>query len=116
MNRQMHLGAIIQGASGNMSAWRHPDAVADASINVQFCQQLAQKAEQGKFEMALLFAGERHPHLMTLSIGLCRCCRRAACTAKRMPEQPCARILGWRSRKISLPWRSVKGYSERAAR
>nr|WP_217363430.1 LLM class flavin-dependent oxidoreductase [Pantoea sp. CCBC3-3-1] len=57
MNRQLHLGAIIQGASGNMSAWRHPDAVADASINVQFCQQLARKAEQGKFDLLFVADG-----------------------------------------------------------
>src|SRR5471032_3341950 len=55
--RQIRLGAIIQGASGNMSAWRHPDAVADASINIQFCQQLAQKAEQGKFDFLFVADG-----------------------------------------------------------
>lgn len=55
--RQLRLGAIIQGASGNMSAWRHPDAVADASINIQFCQQLAQKAEQGKFDFLFVADG-----------------------------------------------------------
>ncbi len=31
--RQLRLGTILQGASGNMSAWRHPVAQADASIN-----------------------------------------------------------------------------------
>jgi len=55
--RQLRLGAIIQGASGNMSAWRHPDAVADANINIQFCQQLAQKAEQGKFDFLFVADG-----------------------------------------------------------
>lgn len=55
--RQLRLGAIIQGASGNMSAWRHPDAVADASINIRFCQQLAQKAEQGKFDFLFVADG-----------------------------------------------------------
>src|SRR5471030_2532079 len=53
----IRLGAIIQGASGNMSAWRHPDAVADASINIQFCQQLAQKAEQAKFDFLFVADG-----------------------------------------------------------
>ena len=55
--RQLRLGAIIQGASGNMSAWRHPDAVADASINIRFCQQLAQKAELGKFDFLFVADG-----------------------------------------------------------
>lgn len=55
--RQLRLGAIIQGASGNMSAWRHPDAQADASINVDFVQQLARKAEQGKFDFLFVADG-----------------------------------------------------------
>ena len=55
--KQLRLGAIIQGASGNMSAWRHPDAVADASINIQFCQQLAQRAEQAKFDFLFVADG-----------------------------------------------------------
>jgi len=55
--RQLRLGAIIQGASGNMSAWRHPDAVADASINIKFCQQIAQKAEQAKFDFLFVADG-----------------------------------------------------------
>ena len=33
--RQLRLGAILQRRiPGNMSAWRHPDATADASINL----------------------------------------------------------------------------------
>lgn len=55
--RQLRLGAIIQGPSGNMSAWRHPDAVADASINVEFVQQLAKKAEQAKFDFLFVADG-----------------------------------------------------------
>lgn len=55
--RQLRLGAIIQGPSGNMSAWRHPDAVADASINVEFVQDLAKKAEQAKFDFLFVADG-----------------------------------------------------------
>lgn len=55
--KMLRLGAIIQGASGNMSAWRHPDAVADASINVEFVQQLAQRAEQAKFDFLFVADG-----------------------------------------------------------
>ncbi|MCU5774363.1 LLM class flavin-dependent oxidoreductase [Erwiniaceae bacterium BAC15a-03b] len=54
---QLRLGAIIQGVSGNMSAWRHPDAVADASINIEYVQQLAKKAEQGKIDFLFLADG-----------------------------------------------------------
>ncbi len=39
--RQLRLGTILHGASGNMSAWRHPAAKADASINFAFVQETA---------------------------------------------------------------------------
>ncbi|MEX3917660.1 LLM class flavin-dependent oxidoreductase [Paraburkholderia sp. BR10872] len=55
--RQIHLGAIIQGASGNMSAWRHPDAIADASINVNFVRELAREAENAKFDLLFVADG-----------------------------------------------------------
>ncbi|MBX4378328.1 LLM class flavin-dependent oxidoreductase, partial [Mycobacterium tuberculosis] len=48
---------IIQGASGNMSAWRHPDAVADASINVTFVRELARQAEAAKFDLLFVADG-----------------------------------------------------------
>jgi hypothetical protein len=44
--RQLRLGTILHGASGNMSAWRHPAAVADASINFDFVKATALKAER----------------------------------------------------------------------
>ena len=37
--RQLRIGTILHGASGNMSAWRHPAALADASINFEFVKQ-----------------------------------------------------------------------------
>jgi alkanesulfonate monooxygenase SsuD/methylene tetrahydromethanopterin reductase-like flavin-dependent oxidoreductase (luciferase family) len=55
--RRIHLGAIIQGPSGNMSAWRHPDAVADASINVGFVHALAREAEAAKFDLLFVADG-----------------------------------------------------------
>ncbi len=48
--RQLRLGTILHGASGNMSAWRHPAAVADASINFDFVLETARIAEQGKLD------------------------------------------------------------------
>ncbi|WP_343551266.1 LLM class flavin-dependent oxidoreductase [Pantoea sp.] len=55
--RQLRLGAIIQGVSGNMSAWRHPDAIADASINVDYVLDLARKAEQAKIDFLFVADG-----------------------------------------------------------
>jgi hypothetical protein len=36
-----------------MSAWRHPAAQADASINFEFVKQTALKAEEGKLDFYL---------------------------------------------------------------
>jgi FMN-dependent oxidoreductase (nitrilotriacetate monooxygenase family) len=55
--RQLRLGAIIQGVSGNMSAWRHPDAVADASINIDYVLDLARKAELAKIDFLFVADG-----------------------------------------------------------
>lgn len=52
--RQLRIGTILHGASGNMSAWRHPAALADASINFEFVKQTALKAEEGKLDFNLL--------------------------------------------------------------
>lgn len=55
--RQLRLGTILHGASGNMSAWRHPAAVADASINFDFVQETARVAEQGKLDFLFVADG-----------------------------------------------------------
>ena len=55
--RQLRLGTILHGASGNMSAWRHPAAVADASINFDFVQETARLAEQGKLDFLFVADG-----------------------------------------------------------
>ena len=56
-NRQLRLGTILHGASGNMSAWRHPAAIADASINFDFVKDTALKAEQGKLDFLFVADG-----------------------------------------------------------
>lgn len=55
--RQLRLGTILHGASGNMSAWRHPAAVADASINFDFVKETALKAEEGKLDFLFVADG-----------------------------------------------------------
>ncbi|NIF32086.1 LLM class flavin-dependent oxidoreductase [Enterobacter sp. Cy-643] len=57
VKRQLRLGTILHGASGNMSAWRHPAAVADASINFEFVKQTAFKAEEGKLDFIFVADG-----------------------------------------------------------
>ena len=55
--RQLRLGTILHGASGNMSAWRHSAVTADASINLDFVKQTAQLAEAGKFDFIFVADG-----------------------------------------------------------
>lgn len=55
--RQLRLGTILHGASGNMSAWRHPAATADASINFNFVKETALKAEEGKLDFLFVADG-----------------------------------------------------------
>ena len=55
--RQLRIGTILHGASGNMSAWRHPAALADASINFEFVKQTALKAEEGKLDFIFVADG-----------------------------------------------------------
>nr|WP_139129258.1 LLM class flavin-dependent oxidoreductase [Paenibacillus nuruki] len=55
--KTLKLGAIIQGVGGNMSAWRHPEAIADASINFDYYRQQALKAESGKFDFLFIADG-----------------------------------------------------------
>ncbi len=67
--RQLRLGTILHGASGNMSAWRHPAAQADASINYPVVREIARKAEQGKLDFIFvadgLFINEKSiPHFL----------------------------------------------------
>lgn len=57
LNRQLRLGSILHGASGNMSAWRHPAATADASINFDFVKSTAIKAEEGKLDFLFVADG-----------------------------------------------------------
>ncbi|MEW9701398.1 LLM class flavin-dependent oxidoreductase [Paenibacillus sp. SI8] len=55
--RQVKFGAIIHGVGGNISGWRHPDALVDASVNIEFYKQQAQKAESGKFDLVFIADG-----------------------------------------------------------
>jgi len=49
--KQIKLGVALAGVGASLSAWRHPDAQADASTNIDFYIQQAKKAEQGKFDL-----------------------------------------------------------------
>jgi FMN-dependent oxidoreductase (nitrilotriacetate monooxygenase family) len=67
--KQLKLGAIIHGVGGNMSSWKHPDAIVDARVNFKYYKEQAQKAEAGKFDLLFiadgLFINEKSiPHFL----------------------------------------------------
>jgi len=48
------LGAFFNPTGHHVASWRHPDAQADAGINLQHYIELAQTAERGKLDMVFL--------------------------------------------------------------
>jgi len=59
--RQIKLGAMIHGVGHGWGEWRHPDALADASVNFGYYKQQAQLAEAGRFDFAFI-ADSLHIH------------------------------------------------------
>jgi len=59
--RQIRLGAMIHGVGHGWGEWRHPAALADASVNFGFYKQQAQLAEAAKFDFAFI-ADSLHIH------------------------------------------------------
>lgn len=55
--KQLKLGAMLHGIGGNISGWRHPDAITDASVNFELYKKWTQKAEAGKFDFVFIADG-----------------------------------------------------------
>ncbi len=51
MAGQMKLGAFLMPTGHHIAAWRHPNSVADAGVNVGHMIELAQIAERGLFDL-----------------------------------------------------------------
>ena len=67
--RKLRLGTFLGGTGGNMASWRHPNAVADATINLEYFKTLTRKAEAAKFDFAFfgdgLYISEKsHPNFL----------------------------------------------------
>ncbi|MGW9103574.1 NtaA/DmoA family FMN-dependent monooxygenase [Priestia megaterium] len=73
--KQLKIGAIIDGVGWNYMGWRHPDMPANASENIDYYVQKAQRAEEGKFDMVFL-ADVSHigpgmiPHYLSMFEGV----------------------------------------------
>ena len=67
--RMLHLGTFLAGTGSNMASWRHPNAVADAAINLDYYINLTRKAESAKLDFAFfgdgLYISEKsHPNFL----------------------------------------------------
>ena len=67
--RKLRLGTFLGGTGGNMASWRHPHAVADATINLDYFKILTRRAEAAKFDFAFfgdgLYISEKsHPNFL----------------------------------------------------
>ena len=67
--RKMRLGAFLAGTGSNMASWRHPKAVADGAINLDYYRQLTRKAETAKLDFVFfgdgLYISEKsHPNFL----------------------------------------------------
>ncbi|MDE0206500.1 MAG: LLM class flavin-dependent oxidoreductase, partial [Candidatus Tectomicrobia bacterium] len=62
-------GAFLAGTGGNMASWRHPNAIADAAINLDYYRWLTKRAEAAKLDFAFfgdgLYISEKsHPNFL----------------------------------------------------
>jgi N-acetyl-S-(2-succino)cysteine monooxygenase len=67
--RQLHLGAFLAGTGSNMASWRHPSAVADGAINLDYYRSLTRKAEAARLDFVFfgdgLYISEKsHPNFL----------------------------------------------------
>jgi FMN-dependent oxidoreductase (nitrilotriacetate monooxygenase family) len=67
--RKMRLGVFFSGSGGNMASWRHPSAVPDGAMNLEYYQGMTSKAENAKLDFVFfgdgLYISEKsHPNFL----------------------------------------------------
>lgn len=67
--RQLKLGANLNGVGNSISFWRHPDIPINASVSLEFYKKQVRIAEKGKFDLLFiadgLFINEKsNPHFL----------------------------------------------------
>ena len=55
--RKLRLGSFFSGTGSNMASWRHPQAVPDGPINLQYYRELTRKAEASKLDFVFFGDG-----------------------------------------------------------
>ena len=56
-HRRLRLGSFLAGTGSNMASWRHPEAVADGAINLEYYKSLTRKAEEAKLDFVFFGDG-----------------------------------------------------------
>ena len=56
-DRKMRLGVFLAGTGSNMASWRHPEAIADGAINLEYYRELTRKAEAAKLDFVFFGDG-----------------------------------------------------------
>ena len=67
--RRLHFGTFLAGTGSNMASWRHPHAVPDAPVNIEYYKALTRRAEAAKLDFAFfgdgLYISEKsHPNFL----------------------------------------------------
>ena len=67
--RKMRLGVFLSGSGGNMASWRHPSAVPDGAVNLEYYLGMTRKAESVKLDFVFfgdgLYISEKsHPNFL----------------------------------------------------
>lgn len=67
--RKLRFGAFLAGTGSNMASWRHPHAIADAAINLEYYVNLTKRAEAAKLDFVFfgdgLYISEKsHPNFL----------------------------------------------------
>lgn len=55
--RRLRLGSFLAGTGSNMASWRHPAAIADGAINLEYYKSLTRKAEEAKLDFVFFGDG-----------------------------------------------------------
>ena len=65
----MRIGAFLAGTGSNMASWRHPNAVADGAISLEYYRDLTHRAEEALLDFVFfgdgLYISEKsHPNFL----------------------------------------------------
>lgn len=55
--KKIKFGALVHGVGGNISGWRHPEVLPDASVNFPYYKEQVQIAESGKIDLVFIADG-----------------------------------------------------------